>query len=263
MNPILQELFTTGLTTTPDGSKVSISDSVDPDEVEFLTQIVSELEPVVTLEVGLAMGISALAICEALPKTSSSRHIVIDPYQNCQPRWGGIGLHNLQRAGYERLVEFYELHSFRALPQIEASGWKIDFAFVDGWHTFDHVFVDFFYIDKILGVGGVVVFDDADWPSIRRVIRYIVTNLPYVVYKTLPKHEIRQSSQRRIYEAGISIGSIVLNSLCRIPWLEKPITRAFGAELLGIDKKFGLRGSCIALRKVGEDERSADYHKEF
>jgi predicted O-methyltransferase YrrM len=263
MNPVLEELFATGLTTTPNKGEISISDSVSPDEAAFLSQIVSETSPSVTLEVGLAMGMSALAICDALPRTPSSRHIVIDPFQNCRPKWGGIGLHNLRRAGFEHLVEFHELPSHRVLPQLEATGRMIDFAFIDGCHTFDYAFVDFFYIDKMLPVGGIVAFDDADWPSVRRVIRYFVTNLDYSVYRTLPKEAISRSPERRVYEGCLSIGSAILNSCRRIPGLDKPITRAFGAELLGIDKKYGLIGSCIALRKDGEDDRNVDYHMEF
>jgi predicted O-methyltransferase YrrM len=263
MNPVLEELFTTCLTTTPDGKQISISDSVSPDEAQFLSQIVFEVGPSDTLEIGLAMGLSALAICDALPKTSSGRHIVIDPFQNCQPKWAGIGLHNLRRAGFEHRLEFYESPSHRVLPQLEASGRTIDFAFIDGCHTFDYAFVDFFYIDKLLPVGGIVAFDDADWPSVRRVIRYVVTNLPYSVYKTLPKESIQRSPERQVYEAGLGVGSVALNTCRRIPGLEKPISRAFGAELLGIDKKYGLIGPCIALRKEAEDSRQVDYHQEF
>lgn len=264
MNPILQEIYETNLTTTPDGSTASIAGwSVDRNEAEFLCQVVTELQPTVTLEVGLAYGVSALSICEALPKTSSSRHIIIDPFQNHQPRWAGIGLHNLRRAGFEPLIEFYETYSYRALPQLESQGEQIEFAFIDGWHTFDFTFVDFFYVDKLLCQGGIVVFDDSDWPSVRQVIRYVVTNLPYRVYKRLPAALIERSTERKIYESVVDLGSLVLNGLCRLPGLNKPIRRAFGAELLGVDKQYGLAGSCIALQKVGKDEREVDDHVEF
>jgi Methyltransferase domain len=62
---------------------------------------------------------------------------------------------------------------------LEARQETFDFAFVDGMHTFDYVFTDFFYIDKMLPVGGVIVFDDVYYPSIRKLCRYILTNLPY------------------------------------------------------------------------------------
>src|SRR5262245_23921222 len=62
---------------------------------------------------------------------------------------------------------------------------KIDFAFLDGQHTFDYVLVDFFYVDKLLSVGGIIVFDDLQYPSVRKVCRYVLTNLCYV--STEPK----------------------------------------------------------------------------
>jgi predicted O-methyltransferase YrrM len=263
MNPVLQEIYATNLTTTPDGGMASIAgESIGLNEAEFLTQIITELKPIVTLECGLAFGMSAMVICDALQKIASSRHIVMDPFQNRQP-WVGIGLHNLRQAGFEQMVEFYEASSYTILPQLHRMGGKIDFAFIDGAHQFDFVLVDFFYVDKMLPQGGIVVFDDADWPSIRRVIRYIVTNLPYSVYRTLPHHLIEKSPQRRVYEGSLSLGSFVLNGISRFPGLSGPITRAFGAELLGTDKKYGLNGSIIALRKDGEDKRKTDYHIEF
>lgn len=264
MNPFLEEIYATNQISTPEGGSASIAgESIDIDEAELLSKLVRELQPTVTLEVGLAFGVSALAICDAHPKTTSNRHIVIDPYQNDQPRWAGIGLHNLRKAGFESLIEFHETHSYRALPQIEATGQVVEVAFIDGWHTFDFVLVDFFYIDKMLCEGGIVIFDDADWPSIRRVIRYVVSNLHYSVYKTLPPHLITKSNKRRVYEAFINLGSSVLKGVGRIPGLKKPIARGFGGELLGIDRKYGLDGSFIALRKEKEKKRMSDHHIDF
>ena len=144
MNPLLQEIYATNCATASDGRKLSIAgQSIDQNEAEFLSEIVAELRPVVTLEVGLAFGASALAICDALQVTSSNRHIVIDPFQNHR-KWSGIGLHNLRRAGFEQIIEFHEAYSYTILPQLQTTGQKIDFAFIDGAHTFDFVFVDFF-----------------------------------------------------------------------------------------------------------------------
>ena len=70
---------------------------------------------------------------------------------------------NLKRAGYYDRVEFYEEASFECLPKPLARNEKIDFAFLDGQHTFDYVLVDFFYVDKILSVGGIIVFDDLQY----------------------------------------------------------------------------------------------------
>src|SRR5262249_49956796 len=149
------------------------------DEAEFLADVVRGLQPARTLEIGLAMGCSALAICDAIALTPGARHVVMDPRQHAQPLWAGIGLHNLDRAGFTPLVEFHEQPSFRALARFEAERRRFDFAFIDGFHTFDYALVDFFLVDRLLDVGGAVAFDDADWPSVRRVVRFVATNLAY------------------------------------------------------------------------------------
>jgi hypothetical protein len=63
------------------------------------------------------------------------------------------------------MIELHEAPSFQVLPKLQADGLRIDFAFIDGCHTFDYAMVDFFYIDKMLRVGGVVVFDDEYYPG--------------------------------------------------------------------------------------------------
>ena len=222
-------------------------------EARLLMETVDELDARRTLEVGLANGVSAVAICEALDGREGARHVAIDPYQT--EGFEGLGMRNLERAGHGALVELYEEPSYRALPRLEAAGTRLDLAFIDGWHTFDFALVDFFYIDRMLRVGGVVAFDDADWPSVRRVLRFVVANLPYEVHRTLPPEEIHKSRERRAYEAALGLSSRLVGAAGRLPRLRKPLTRALGAEMQGIDRRHGLDGSCILLRKTGEDER--------
>src|SRR5262249_40611568 len=149
-----------------------------------------EYKPKCSLEIGCAYGISSLYICEALCEAvSSPKHIIIDPFQFPHQRgsgWEGIGLLNLKRAGYEDIIELHNKASYECLPVLLKNGVKIDFAFVDGQHTFDYVMVDFFFIDKLLNVRGVVAFDDLYYPSIRKVCRYALTNMRYSVVRPLP-----------------------------------------------------------------------------
>jgi len=262
IDPVLREMLATGLTSTPEGGRINLVGGVDPAEAAFLARIVASVRPTTSVEIGMAMGVSALAICGALPKIPGVRHIVIDPLQNCFPLWAGIGLHNLRQAGHAALIDFIEVPSFMALPRLQAAGRKIDFAFIDGCHAFDHVFVDLFYIDKLLRVGGVVAFDDVDWPPVRRAIRYVLTNMSYRVVGTVWGDRGRERVRRRLYNLyAVSVGRL-LKRACRIPSGGRHLARVFGAELLGLDSKYGLCGSCIALRKEAVYEPGMDYRPE-
>jgi hypothetical protein len=80
------------------------------------------------------------------------------------------------------LITVYEDLSELRLPGLLAEGQRYDFAFIDGWHTFDQVLVEFFYINRMLDVGGIVVFDDVHLPSLAKVLAHIGT---YDCYRPL------------------------------------------------------------------------------
>lgn len=263
MNPILEELIRTGVSPTPQGGSVPLQSHVLADEAEFLSNVVRGLQPRATLEIGLAMGCSALAICDAISATPQARHIIMDPRQHAQPLWGGIGLHNLSRAGFSPLVDFLEQPSHRGLAQLEAEGRRVQFAFIDGFHTFDYTLVDFFLVDRVLEVGGAVAFDDADWPSVRRVVRYVATNLSYTVHAVMPPRSDRWSAARRTYEAVRGVAGAVLGASARLPGVGRVVEAAFTPEWRGIDARLGLGGPCVVLRKTAEDSRRYDHHVDF
>jgi predicted O-methyltransferase YrrM len=263
MNAILEQLIRTGVSPTPDGGTMPLQSNVLADEAELLSRVVRELRPVTTLEVGLAMGCSALAICDALSATPNASHIVMDPRQNARPLWGGIGLHNLSRAGFASLVEFHEEPSHRVLARLEAEGRRIQFAFIDGFHTFDHALVDFFLIDRLLEPGGAVAFDDADWPSVRRVVRFVATNRAYTLHAALAPRRDRWSVKRGAYEGVRGAVGALLGAAERLPGAGRVVRGAIGPEWRGIDARLGIGGPCVVLRKTAEDSRRFDHHVEF
>lgn len=169
--PFLADILATGTTTTDKGERVKVHSSISPEEGEFLQRLVREVKPARSLEVGLAYGVSALYICEALPE--KSEHVAIDPYQ--QEHWGNAGALALERS--ERHAWCMREKSYLALPALLHDKYRFQFAFIDGWHTFDYTLVDFFFIDKMLDVGGIVVFDDAQMPAVNKVVEFIERNL--------------------------------------------------------------------------------------
>lgn len=59
-----------------------------------------------------------------------------------------------------------------ALPQLLAEGVVADAAFVDGSHRFHEVFVDLYFLRKIVRPGGLIVIDDDWWPSVHTAAQY-------------------------------------------------------------------------------------------
>jgi hypothetical protein len=133
------------------------------------------------VEVGLAYASSALAVGEALITVGAPdpRHVVIDPFQ--QSAWSNVGWDLLCSAGLDSIASLRLLPSSIALAQLVTEGVIADAAVVDGSHRFHEVFVDLYFLRKIVRPGGLVVADD-DWaPSVRTAVRYYEQNLGWQV----------------------------------------------------------------------------------
>jgi len=254
MNSVLESILATG--TVTDGTSVltlnhpdfpALPTSVDPAEGVFLQELIADIHPATSLEIGMAYGVSTLFICDALQRVNpGARHIVMDPYQ--QSQWRGIGRHNVERAGFGHLLEFHEERSELVLPKLLERRATIDFAFVDGWHTFDQVMVEFYYINRMLRIGGIVAFDDADRCTVNRAIRYA---LNYPAYEVVSRHAAAVphrtlAGRARRFVAGLPLSRRLLRQ-----------------DFLDRDWDLGISGSCVALRKVRDDERSSNWYADF
>jgi predicted O-methyltransferase YrrM len=127
-----------------------------------------------TVEVGLALGMSALFLCQAVLRRDG-RHVAIDPFQ--RESWNGAGLRTLREAGVEGMVEVIEEESQLALPRLVAEGRKFDLAFVDGDHRFEGIFLDLYFMTRLVRSGRVIVVDDMWMPSVRTAVAYVERNL--------------------------------------------------------------------------------------
>jgi predicted O-methyltransferase YrrM len=129
------------------------------------------------VEVGLAYGSSALAIGEALVTVDPPhpQHIIIDPFQECV--WSNVGWDELRSAGLDSVATLMLAPSSIALPQLVAEGFAADAAFIDGSHRFHEVFVDLYFLRKVVRPGGLIVLDDTWAPSVRTAVHYYEQNL--------------------------------------------------------------------------------------
>jgi predicted O-methyltransferase YrrM len=56
-----------------------------------------------------------------------------------------------------------------------------DLAFIDGNHRFDRVFLDLWYVGRLVRRGGLVVLDDYDLPGVAKAASFFLTNLAWTL----------------------------------------------------------------------------------
>jgi len=247
-HPVIEEIESSGLTTLPDGTRVPIHGNVGLESGKIIQHAIEVTRPRMGLEVGLAFGMSTLYILEAMELHGGGHLIGMDPAQH-DATWRGGGLHNVTRAGFGDRYSFHEESSQVVLPRLAAAGSRIQFAFIDGWHTFDHTLVDFFFIDKMLDVGGIIVVDDVGYASIRRLSHFILSNRAYTGFDfaRYPSQTLRKRVKH--------LAQTVLHPLVRDDFMPDVAVRAQQWMLEDVD--------LIAFRKEANDRRSFDHFVAF
>ena len=99
-----------------------------------------------------------------------------------------------------------------------------------------------------LNVGGVVAFDDANWPAIRKLCRFVNNNLSYSLLRVVAEGP-----------EPSAIGRKLGRTLSAIPMVRQGLR----PEVLHPDRQTGLVGSCMAFRKDAEDRRHWDHFADF
>jgi hypothetical protein len=128
--------------------------------------------PLQTLEIGLGYGVSAAV---TLATGLVDRHLVLAYDGNAERTELARKIASSQdRSG---ALEIRMGLSQDLLPGLVQSGAMFDLALVDGGHRFDDVFVDTYYVARLLRPGGYMVLDDTWMPSIRHVVAWLRTNM--------------------------------------------------------------------------------------
>ncbi len=251
MHPLLEQIFTTGTTELPDGSPASLTSSISRQDCALVERMIAACGAVTAVEVGMAYGISTLCIAGALQKktgSSPARLVTIDPHQTSG--WKRAGMHLIRRAGFDPMVELIEQPSQLALPRLVENGERFGFALIDGWHTFDHTLVDFFFCDALLTPGGIVVLDDAGYPAINAVIRFILANRDYELVETVDRRDEGRLSLR--------VRRAIKRVIRPLAQTDRDPTRANERVFQRI-----AHSEMVALRKRGDDTRRFDHYERF
>jgi predicted O-methyltransferase YrrM len=159
------------------GKKVCFRPALSETLLNAIYRTVRKLQPQVCLQIGLAQGLSALAICSAIRENGQGKLISIDPFQ--AKEFQGAGIKCLELAGLADRHELVEEVDYLALPSLLQNGLRTDFVYIDGWHTFDHVLLDFFYCDKMLPAGGVVALNDCGWRAVHKSLSFVKSHRHY------------------------------------------------------------------------------------
>jgi predicted O-methyltransferase YrrM len=180
MNTVIEAIYATGECVGPQGAKYAVYPAgIKRPEGEALYKLVRDLDARRTLEVGMAWGLATLFFCQAHKDAGHAMpaHTAIDPFQT--QSFHGMGRHNVRAAGLGEMLTFLEESSHSALPRMAAEGRQFDLVFVDGSHLFDAAVVDFFFADRLIPVGGHLVFDDLWLPSVRKLLGFVLANRAY------------------------------------------------------------------------------------
>jgi predicted O-methyltransferase YrrM len=240
----LQKIYDTGLIENPQGVYEQCNGHTSRGQGLFLQELFDAIKPKKTLEVGLANGISAMFILEKhrLANNEPRSHLAIEPTP-----WGGNAEHNIRKENLSEFLEVIYKKSDAALAQLFLENRRIQFAYVDTTKQFDVVFVDFYLLDKILEVDGIIVFDDCELPGISKVCRFIHSLPNYRVFRTYGPTQL--TIEKKI------VGVILQFALRMLPF--KKIfypSIQFKSSL-----ELGLGFNCIAFQKTGPDERRWDW----
>jgi predicted O-methyltransferase YrrM len=245
---ILEKIHSTNKVQNSDGMEYDLHSNIDKVEGQFLEKLILSNEFSNTIEIGCAYGISSLYICGALK--IDSFHTIIDPFQSSE--WKNVGIDQLRKAGVNNF-KLIENNSEFVLPALLEEGAKFDFAFIDGWHTFDHTLLDIFYLNRMLKVGGVMVIDDVGMRGVEKAINYFVN---YPAYEFIDGIKLKNTRSRNFFRDYVITP---LNFLSKsLP--SKVRQEVFSSSIIN----HRITGySMVALRKIKEDERPWNWYKDF
>jgi predicted O-methyltransferase YrrM len=171
----IEAIYTAGAAVDGDGEPVELyAHGVSRVEGEMLRDLVQEAGARTTIEVGFAMGLSTLFICEGLLRVGEPvRHVAIDPFQH---HWRDTGVRTTRDAGIADLVEVVREPSQTCLPRLLEADERYDLAFVDGDHRFEAAFIDIYFLSRLVRPGGLIVIDDVWLPAVQKALRYFEAN---------------------------------------------------------------------------------------
>ena len=142
-----------------------------------LYQLVREVKPQNSLEIGLAYGFSTVYFLAAIQANGRGLHVAVDPFQLEYYHDIGVARETVLRVK-PGTFEFIRETSLQALAQFFREQRQFDVIFIDGKHTFDGALIDFSLASLVCSPDAHIILDDMWMPSIQRVVSFIRLNRP-------------------------------------------------------------------------------------
>ena len=178
----------TGTFTHPDGRTDDLGRiRLSPQTCALLSHLCGRCTTALSVEVGFGMGSSATAILATRTAIGKPfEHLIFDPYglENGRGNVVQAYLREVFGANFKRIPMLSEI-GLGQLLKIRGPG-STGLVFIDGGHKFENVMTDFVLADKLCGIGGYIVFDDALYPAIETVTNYIAANRPDYALSRFP-----------------------------------------------------------------------------
>jgi predicted O-methyltransferase YrrM len=243
MNEVIEQIYRTKRCEDSEGREIDpFTAGVPYHDGTLLYRMIRETRARRTLEIGMAYGLSTLFMCQALRDNGGGVHVVMDPVQTTE--WKSVGILNVEKAGFGDMVRFHEEPSHAVLPRLVSEGEKFDLVFIDGYHVFDAVMLDFYYADKLIRKGCYIAFHDLWLPSIRKAVAFILRNRRYKIV-----NQFSSEPERRMRRIGKFLKALWRNpfDIYSSAFMENDYTQC------------GL----LVVEKYGDDQRLWTHYRSF
>lgn len=186
---LLRQIYDTRQVEDVDGTVYQLGDTpINRRFARILYQTVRHERPSLVIEVGMAYGLSTLAILAGLHENAAGILISIDPSQTSH--YNNIGVKNVERVGMADRHRCFEAADFDALPVLLKEHERAcGLVYIDGRHNFDYTTLDLFYADRLVKIGGIVALNDGWMIGVHKAIRMFLQQRHYeAVDVGLPRH---------------------------------------------------------------------------
>jgi hypothetical protein len=138
---------------------------------EFFLKVLTEMVTPDSLTLEIGSGLST--VCFAI---IGSAHICVSPIQKEHNR---IREYCSKHQISTERIRFIPMKSHAFLPSLDLEGRKLDFALIDGSHTFPEPIIDYYYVNEHLKVGGLLAIDDLPISSVGILHKFLITEPAY------------------------------------------------------------------------------------